>query len=118
MASVTLRNVKGEALTWEEMDANITNLNTDKVDVTDWPVFVGTGAGEINVTNAGGATAITNTSSALDLEDWSDETYLSSLLQTLSASELSANQRTAIAQVISRLEAQISMILSKLESVT
>jgi hypothetical protein len=100
------------------MDANITNLNTDKVDVTDWPVFVGTGAGEINVTNAGGATAITATSYTLNLEEWCDETYMANLLQILSAGELSNNQRVAIAQIITGLEAQISMILSKLESVT
>lgn len=31
MSTITLRNVKGTALTWQEVDNNFTNLNTDKL---------------------------------------------------------------------------------------
>ena len=117
MATITLRSVKGTALSHDEMDNNLTNLNNDKIETSAWPTFVSATSGDINVSNAGGSTAVTNTNSALDLEDWSDTTYMSSLLNTLSAGELSANQRAAIAGVVAILESQISVILSKLDSV-
>ena len=38
MATVTLRSVKGSALTFTEMDNNFNNLNTDKIELTDLSV--------------------------------------------------------------------------------
>lgn len=118
MATITLRSVKGSALSHAEMDANLSALNNEKLDSAAWPSFVGASYGDINATNVGGATAKTNANNSLDLEDWSDSTYMSSLLNTLSAGELSVNQRAAIAGVVSILESQISLILSKLDSVS
>jgi hypothetical protein len=40
MTSITLRNVKGSALTFTEVDNNFTNLNTDKAELAS-PSFTG-----------------------------------------------------------------------------
>ena len=49
MATLTLRSVKGSPLTHNEVDGNFTNLNTDKVELTDLSV----------ATNAAGSAALT-----------------------------------------------------------
>jgi hypothetical protein len=38
MATIVTRAGKGSALTWTEGDANITNLNNDKIELTDLSV--------------------------------------------------------------------------------
>jgi hypothetical protein len=49
MATLTLRSVKGSPLTHNEVDANFSNLNTDKVELTDLSI----------TTNAAGSAALT-----------------------------------------------------------
>lgn len=44
MTAITTRAGKGSTLTWNEVDANFTNLNTDKAE-TDSPTFTGTVSG-------------------------------------------------------------------------
>lgn len=117
MATIVLRSVKGSELSHDEVDNNFTNLNNDKIETSAWPTFVGSGASEINVSNVGGTTAVSVASNSLDIDAWCSSSYMDTLLQTLSAGELSANQRAAIAGVVSAIESQISMILSKLDSV-
>ena len=43
MTTITTRSGKGTSLTWDEMDANFTNLNTDKAEIAS-PTFTGTPA--------------------------------------------------------------------------
>lgn len=45
MATITLRSVKGSALTFAEGDANFTNLNDDKVELTDLSVTQNSASG-------------------------------------------------------------------------
>jgi len=45
MATITLRSVKGSALTFAEGDANFTNLNNDKVELTDLSVTQNSASG-------------------------------------------------------------------------
>jgi len=45
MATVTLRSVKGSALTISEADSNIDNLNTDKIELTDISVTQNSASG-------------------------------------------------------------------------
>lgn len=45
MATVTLRSVKGSALTISEADSNINNLNTDKIELTDISVTQNSASG-------------------------------------------------------------------------
>jgi hypothetical protein len=73
MTTVYTRAAKGSALTWTEGDANITNLNNDKIELTDLSVSTATasGGGSLSyndttgvftftpaVTGGGGATAL------------------------------------------------------------
>lgn len=53
MTTIVTRSGKGSALTTAEMDANLTNLNTDKVETTR---VVGGKSGELTVTNGGALT--------------------------------------------------------------
>jgi hypothetical protein len=45
MSTIVLRNVKGSALTFAEGDANFSNLNTDKVELTDLSVTQASASG-------------------------------------------------------------------------
>jgi len=117
MASLTLRAVKGSELSIAEMDNNLSALNNEKLDIADWPTFVGTASGNINATDVGGTNAVSRAAGALDMDDWCSDTYMASLLRLLSANELSVNQAAAVAGVLSALQSQISLILSKLDSV-
>jgi hypothetical protein len=56
MATVYTRAGKGSALTWTEGDANITNLNNDKIELTDLSV------GTAGTASGSGAIAYNNTS--------------------------------------------------------
>jgi hypothetical protein len=46
MSTIVLREVKGSALTFAEGDANFTNLNTDKLELTDISVTTGAASGD------------------------------------------------------------------------
>ncbi len=59
MATVVLRNTKGSALTIAEADANINNLNTDKIELTNLSVTQNSASG-------GGALSYNNTSGVFD----------------------------------------------------
>ena len=59
MATVVLRNTKGSALTIAEADANINNLNTDKLELTNLSVTQNSASG-------GGALSYNNTSGVFD----------------------------------------------------
>ena len=50
MATITLRSVKGSALTFAEGDANFTNLNDDKVELTDLSVTQNSASGNGTLT--------------------------------------------------------------------
>lgn len=56
MATIVTRASKGSALTWTEGDANITNLNNDKIELTDLSVSTGTasGGGSLSYNNTTG----------------------------------------------------------------
>jgi hypothetical protein len=56
MSTIVLRNVKGSALTFAEGDANFSNLNTDKVELTDLSVTQASasGTGTLSYNNATG----------------------------------------------------------------
>jgi hypothetical protein len=56
MATIVTRASKGSALTWTEGDDNITNLNTDKIELTDLSVSTDTanGAGSLSYNNTTG----------------------------------------------------------------
>ena len=57
MATIVTRAGKGSALTWTEGDANITNLNNDKIELTDLSVGAegtASGDGSISYNNATG----------------------------------------------------------------
>lgn len=57
MATIVTRAGKGSALTWTEGDANITNLNNDKIELTDLSVTTGSasGGGSLSYNNTTGA---------------------------------------------------------------
>jgi hypothetical protein len=55
MATIYTRAIKGSALTWTEGDANITNLNNDKIELTDLSV------GTAGTASGSGAIAYNNT---------------------------------------------------------
>lgn len=59
MATVTLRSVKGSALSISEADTNITNLNTDKVELADLSVTQNSASG-------GGSLSYNNTTGVFD----------------------------------------------------
>lgn len=54
MATIVLRQIKGSALTFEEGDANIQNLNNDKLELTDLSVLT-SGDGSLTYNNTTGA---------------------------------------------------------------
>lgn len=57
MATIVTRSGKGSALTFVEADANFTNLNSDKIELTNISVganFPATGAGNINYNSSSG----------------------------------------------------------------
>ena len=56
MATITLRSVKGSALTFAEGDANFTNLNNDKIELTDLSVTqnAASGTGALSYSNVTG----------------------------------------------------------------
>lgn len=57
MSTITLRNVKGSALTFTEMDDNFSNINTDKLELTDLSVGAeasASGDGAISYNNTTG----------------------------------------------------------------
>jgi hypothetical protein len=57
MATIVTRAGKGSALTWTEGDANITNLNTDKIELTNLSVTTGSASsgGSLSYNNTTGA---------------------------------------------------------------
>jgi hypothetical protein len=59
MATVTLRSVKGSALTISEADTNIDNLNTDKIELTNLSVTQNSASG-------GGSLSYNNTTGVFD----------------------------------------------------
>ena len=59
MATVTLRSVKGSALTVNEADLNINNLNTDKIELTNLSVTQNSASG-------GGSLSYNNTTGVFD----------------------------------------------------
>ena len=59
MATVVLRNTKGSALTIAEADANVNNLNTDKIELTNLSVTQNSASG-------GGALSYNNTTGVFD----------------------------------------------------
>lgn len=54
MATIYTRSIKGSALTWTEGDANITNLNTSKIELTNLSVST-SGDGSLSYNNTTGA---------------------------------------------------------------
>jgi hypothetical protein len=76
MASITLRSVKGSALTFAEGDANFTNLNDDKIELTDLSVGAeGTASGD-------GAIAYNNTTGVFTYTPPDLSGYLTSYTET------------------------------------
>lgn len=76
MATITLRSVKGSALTFAEGDANFTNLNNDKVELTDLSVGAeGTASGD-------GAIAYNNTTGVFTYTPPDLSSYLTSYTET------------------------------------
>jgi len=65
MSTIITRTGKGSALEWEEVDANFTNLNTDKVEKTAADITGGT----INGTSIGATTPSTVTATTLVVND-------------------------------------------------
>ena len=65
MATIVTRAGKGSALTWTEGDANITNLNNDKLEAG--PALSAALYGFTTTATAGGVTTLTNTSSVYQL---------------------------------------------------
>ena len=61
MATITLRSVKGSALTFAEGDANFNNLNTDKIELTDLSVTQNSasGSGTLSYSNSTGVITYT-----------------------------------------------------------
>jgi hypothetical protein len=57
MTTIVTRAGKGSALTWTEGDANVTNLNNDKIELTDLSVSTGSasGGGTLSYNNETGA---------------------------------------------------------------
>jgi hypothetical protein len=76
MATVYTRAAKGSALTWTEGDANITNLNTDKIELTDISVGAeGTAAGD-------GSISYNNTTGVFTYTPPDLSSYLTSYTET------------------------------------
>jgi hypothetical protein len=64
MATVYTRATKGSALTWAEGDANITNLNADKIELTDLSVTDSGGDGSLTYNDTTGVFTYTGPSAA------------------------------------------------------
>ena len=64
MSTIYTRATKGSALTWTEGDANITNLNTDKIELTDLSVTDSGGDGALSYNNATGVFTYTGPSAS------------------------------------------------------
>lgn len=75
MATVYTRASKGSALTWAEGDANINNLNTDKIELTDLSVSTGSASG-------GGTLSYNNTTGAFSFAPADLSSYLTSYTET------------------------------------
>lgn len=75
MATITLRSVKGSALTFAEGDANFTNLNNDKVELTDLSVTQ-------NAASGNGTLSYNNTTGAFTYTPPDLSSYLTSYTET------------------------------------
>jgi hypothetical protein len=76
MATITLRNVKGSALTFQEGDDNFTNLNTDKLELADLSVGAeGSASGD-------GSIAYNNSTGVFTYTPPDLSTYLTSYSET------------------------------------
>lgn len=76
MATLTLRSVKGSALTHNEVDGNFTNLNTDKLELDD--ISVGTDA----AASGSGGVAYNNTTGVFTYTPPDLSGYLTSFTET------------------------------------
>ena len=115
MSTLVLRNTKGSALTFTELDTNFSNLNNDKADVGDIIGSDSTGSGQINASNLGSADARTHAASAIDFDSYVSSGDISTLMNTAYPSALTANQRAAIELVIRPLYSMLSVLLKNLQ---
>jgi len=75
MATITLRSVKGSALTFAEGDANFTNLNDDKIELTDLSVTQ-------NAASGTGALSYSNVTGVIEYTPPDLSSYLTSYTET------------------------------------
>lgn len=100
MSTITLRNVKGTALTWQEVDNNFTNLNTDKLQSenagTTGQLFTrtATGAQWAALTIGADLNANAYTLSNVKLKDYKEVPYALSYSATITPDVANGNVQT------------------------
>lgn len=115
MVALTLRNVKGSELTFQEVDDNFSNLDAGKGDVGTILGTSTTGSGQINATNlattdakavAAFGTDFSAVDSSGDIVNWIEAQY---------PGDFTSDQKAAIEMVIRPLYCMMSVLLKNLD---